>query len=70
VVPRRLRLPLPRIPERVEAVYGYPPRPLYHFTFGVSFKVAALYVPADGPRGYPQGPRRLLLRRHPPKLRG
>ena len=69
VVPRRLRPPLPRVPEGLEAVHGNSSRPLHPFTFGFSVKIAALDLPADGPRGYPQSPRR-LLRRDPPGLRG
>lgn len=69
VVPRRLRPPLPRVPEGLEAVHGNSSRPLHPFTFRFSVKIAALDLPADGPRGYPQSPRR-LLRRDPPGLRG
>jgi len=69
VTSRQLALPLPRIPERLDAIYGDEPAASYAFTFGFSFELAVLDVPADGSRRDAERFCRYLCR-HPSGRRG
>jgi hypothetical protein len=50
VASRQLALPLPRVSERLNAIYRDEPAASYAFTFGFSFKISMLDVPADSSR--------------------
>jgi hypothetical protein len=50
VVCRRLSLPLPRVPERLEAINGDEPATAHAFAFRFSLKIVLLDMPADSPR--------------------